>query len=72
MMKIIYLVLTLFATLLRIRCFKPRLRPGVASMSPMVIRDRFAGMYCQKWRFHLGPCEARRGEAGEVEQWTPN
>jgi hypothetical protein len=63
------IILTFFAARLGLRCFKPRLRPGVMAMSPEVIKDRFRGMYCQRPRFHLGPCEANRKD-GEQEQWT--
>jgi hypothetical protein len=45
-------------TFLRIRCNKPRLPPGTASMSPKVVRDRLERIHCTRFKHHLGPCEA--------------
>lgn len=57
----------LFA-LLRIKCDRPRLKPGAKAMVPGVLRDRLGELYCNKWRHHAGPCECEMPD-GAVERW---
>jgi hypothetical protein len=59
----------------KVRCGKPRLPPGTASMAPQVVRERLEHLYCEKFKHHVGPCEAQRPhnrdprEEDESEVW---
>lgn len=70
----LYAFLEFVCAFLRIRCDKPRLPPGTASMAPQVIRDRFEHLYCEKFRYHQGLCAAKkfsvdpRSEGGSREE----
>ncbi len=70
----VYSFLFFVCTIFRIKCGKPRLRPGTASMSPQVIRDRLEHLYCERWKYHPGRCEAKLvnpdpREESESETW---
>jgi hypothetical protein len=70
----IYSFLFFMCTVFRIRCNKPRLPPGTASMSPFVIRERLERLHCERYRYHQGRCEAKLlnpdpREEDESESW---
>jgi len=59
--------------LLKIRCNRPRLRAGTASMAPKMVRDRLEHLSCEKFKYHQGSCETRRLDPEtrdeEIEVW---
>ncbi len=70
----IYSVLAFFCAVFHIRCNRPRLPTGTASMAPRVIRDRLEHLHCEKFRYHKGRCEAKHfspdpREEDESESW---
>lgn len=70
----VYSILAFFCVIFRIPCNKPRLPSGTASMSPFVVRERLERLHCERFRYHQGPCEAKRSnpdprEEGETETW---
>lgn len=66
--------LAFVCAVLRIKCNKPRLPSGTASMAPKVVRERLEHLHCERWKYHPGKCEAKHfnqdpREEEEQETW---
>ena len=60
-------ILHVFYGLARIECRNPRLPPGVAKLTPAVVREPLEHVHCERWKAHSGKHEAKTGDG--IERW---